>query len=206
MKNKAIFKKILFFIQTIALINLFMSIFIMVWALYIVPKNNVNIIMFDIAGESLIFLFGMIFSILEFVYVLLYGVYKKKALISVFSVFILILTCVNILMMSLTLSRVENKVFISEIDETLYITNQTSLHDNIQVLYEKKFFVFYKEIYYEVNSNLSESRSFNQDNKIYQYYNKEFTIKYFNYDLDKDIIVIFDYIDEELIFKNRIFK
>lgn len=206
MKNKAIFKKILFFIQTIALINLFMSIFIMVWALYIVPKNNVNIIMFDIAGESLIFLFGMIFSILEFVYVLLYGVYKKKALISVFSVFILILTCVNILMMSLTLSRVENKVFISEIDETLYITNQTSLHDNIQTLYEKKFFVFYKEIYYEVNSNLSERRSFNQDNKIYQYYNKEFTIKYFNYDLDKDIIVIFDYIDEELIFKNRIFK
>lgn len=206
MKNKAIFKKILFLIQTIALINLFMSIFIMVWALYIVPKNNVNIIMFDMAGESLIFLFGMIFSLLEFVYVLLYGVYKKKVLISVFSVFILILTCVNILMMSLTLSRVENKVFISEIDETLYITNQTSLHDNIQVLYEKKFFVFYKEIYYEVNSNLSERRSFNQDNKIYQYYNKEFAIKYFNYDLDKDIIVIFDYIDEELIFKNRIFE
>ena len=206
MKNKAIFKKILFLIQTIALINLLMSIFIMVWALYIVPKNNVNIIMFNIAGESLIFLFGMIFSILEFVYLLLYGVYKKKVLISVFSVFILILTCVNILLMSLTLSRVENKVFISEIDETLYITNQTSLHDNIQVLYEKKFFVFYKEIYYEVNSNLSEKRSFNQDNKIYQYYNKEFTIKYFNYDLDKDIIVIFDYIDEELIFKNRIFE
>ena len=112
MKNKAIFKKILFLIQTIALINLLVSIFIMVWTLCVVPKNNVNIIMFNIAGESLIFLFGMIFSILEFVYVLLYGVYKKKALISVFSVFILILTCVNILMMSLTLSRVENKVFI----------------------------------------------------------------------------------------------
>lgn len=158
MKNKNILNKILFYIQMLALVFLAISVFLFVWAVFISPNNNIIIIMFGLVGDTLVFLFAIIFFLLEFIYALLFGIIKDKIHITFLSVFILFFVLVNFFYMGLTYEEVEYKVEIEEVNELIAISEVTSLHDTIDNVYEKKFFVFYKEIFSDYNASLSSTK------------------------------------------------
>lgn len=158
MNNKNILNKILFYIQMLALVFLAISVFLFIWAVFISPNNNIIIIMFGLVGDTLVFLFAIIFFLLEFIYALLFGIIRNKIHITFLSVFILFFVLANFFYMGLVYEEVEYKVEIEEVNELIAISEVSSLHDTIDNVYERKFFIFYKEIFSDYNASLSSTK------------------------------------------------
>lgn len=197
MKNKNILNKILFYIQMLALVFLAISVFLFIWAVFISPNNNIIIIMFGLVGDTLVFLFAIIFFLLEFIYALLFGIIRNKIHITFLSVFILFFVLANFFYMGIVYEEVEYKVEIEEVNELIVISEVSSLHDTIDNVYERKFFVFYKEIFSDYNASLSSTKYSEivyEDNMlIFKYTNDQS-----EYD-DSYIICYFEYKNNEFI-------
>ena len=196
MKNKTILEKILFYIQLIALIILGLCVLLFIWSVFINPRGEMKIIVFNLVGDSLLFILSIIFFSLEFIYALLFGIVKNKIHITFLSPFILILIGLNLFYFALGYEEIKYNVEIDEINESLVVTEYSSIHTMTQIVYQKKFFIFYKEIFYVSETNLSNPSA----SKIY-FENDCLYLEYYDYYLDSSCLNIFEYKDNEFILK-----
>lgn len=194
MKNKTVLEKILFYIQLIALIILGLCVLLFIWSVFLNSKGEMKIIVFNLVGDSILFSLSIIFFSLEFIYALMFGIVKKKYHISFLSPFILILIVLNVFYLALGYEEIKYDVEIDEINETLIITEYSSIHTMSQIVYEKKFLFFYKEIYFVSETNLG-----NPDDSSIYYKNGLLYLDYYNYYLNSPYEEIFEYTDEEFI-------
>ncbi len=196
MKNKTILEKILFYIQLIALILLGLCVLLFIWSVFLNSKGEMKIIIFNLVGDSLLFILSIIFFSLEFIYALLFGIVKNKIHITFLSPFILILIGLNLFYFALGYEEIKYKVEIDEINESLIVTEYSSIHTMSQIVYQKKFFIFYKEIFYVSETNLSNPN----DSKIY-FENDCLYLEYYDYYINSSCIKIIDYKANEFILK-----